>query len=234
MWKRKTRLLITCAVFGTLTVSVVAKGTLQSSCSSSFTEHNLFGSNSIFNIVGDHESLSDVTHTNLSRTVYPEPIRRPPNEHSQLQYAIDTNVWRGITPLISTRAEVERVLGVPSDSLRQILMYENGTDKVDVLYAGSACEQTEVGRWNVSKDTVLRVKVLPQTTVLIKTLKLDRSKYQRIREAHPQNWVHYINQAQGIIINTEIRGGREEVVSLVYEPSSKQKALRCVEDARPM
>jgi hypothetical protein len=65
-------------------------------------------------------------------------------------------------------------------------------------------------------------------------LKFDRSKYNRFREAHPENWVHYYNIEEGITIDAEIRGGREEVMSVVYEPSSAQKHLRCEDGASPL
>ena len=218
---------------GTLTVFILANGALHASSSGSFTDQNLVQARLTENSIGNCNSLPEMAYTNLALRVFSEKVGKNCPRYSQLRYATDVNVWRGIKPLTSTRADVERILGVPTDSLRQTFMYEKSTDKINVLYSGPACEQTEIGRWNVPENTVLKVKVIPQRTLLIKALKFDRSKYKRIREAHPENWVHYFNLEEGITIDVEIRGGREEVMSLVYEPSSKQKSLRCVEGARP-
>jgi len=144
------------------------------------------------------------------------------------EYATERNTWRGITPLSSGRIEVERLLGSPSNSLRNTYIYEAKFDKVHVLYSGSACEDTEVGSWNVPKDTVLKVSVYPQEIVLIKDLKLADCRFERVHDVHPEDWVHYIDRNNGITVNALSKGGREEVMSVVYEPSSNQKTLRCV------
>lgn len=230
MWKSKTRLIVKSALFLTLTVPVFAKGVLRASSSGSFNLVETCTANN----GGNCNSLLDMSHTNSPLTFQRQGSRSDSIRHSTMQYATEVNIWRGIRPLTSTRAQVEQILGPPINSRRQTLTYDNGTDKVDVVYSGSPCAQTEIGTWNVPKDTVLKIKVFPQRVLLIKTLKFDRSKYKRIREAHPENWVHYFNLDKGITIDTEIRGGREEVMSLVYEPSSKQKNLRCIDGARPL
>src|SRR5437762_14185676 len=50
----------------------------------------------------------------------------------QTEYATDRNTWRGITPLSSGRIEVERLLGSPTNSLRNTYMYEVKSNKVHV------------------------------------------------------------------------------------------------------
>lgn len=222
MWKRRTRFWITGILVSTVTVI-----TPQASPSGYVTENHLFETSARSGTFDDSYSLSEMASKSSGLTINGEKVSWGAARHSRLRYATDTNMWRGIRPLVSTRAQVERLLGAPTDSLEQTFMYENGSDKINVLYSRAVCEQTEAGRWNVPKDTVLKVKVIPQRILLIRALKFDRSKYQRIREAHPENWVHYINLDQGITIDAEIRGGREEVMSLVYEPSSRQKSIRC-------
>jgi hypothetical protein len=36
--------------------------------------------------------------------------------------------------------------------------------------------------------------------LLIKALKFDRSKYERYRDTHPENWVHYVNRMQASLL----------------------------------
>ena len=129
MWQSKRASWFSSALFGTLTVCVFANAALQSASSRPLTE-------------------LDFVQT-LPLTLSRDGLVRSGNRNSQSQYPTDTNEWRGIRPLTSTRAQVEQILGEPTLSLRrQTFMYENGPDKIDVLYSGSPCEQTPVGRWN--------------------------------------------------------------------------------------
>jgi hypothetical protein len=150
----------------------------------------------------------------------------------ELPYPTDRNSWHGIEPLISSRAEVERLLGSPTTVLDRTFIYKYKSDKVHVLYSGLACQPTEAGEWNVPRDTVLMLKVYPQGTLLVKDLKFDRSRYIRAKETHPENWVHYVNQADGITVDAQIRGRREEVISFIYEPNRRQAKLRCQKNAK--
>ena len=143
------------------------------------------------------------------------------------------NGWRGIMPLRSVRRDVERLLGGPTNSLGETYIYESKAERVHVLYAQAPCENTEVGKWNVPVDTVLKLTVYPQRTILVRDLHLSRASYPRTPEAHPENWVHYINDKDGVTVNAMISLGREKVMSFVYEPSKKQERLRCTAPALP-
>lgn len=74
--------------------------------------------------------------------------------------------WRGIVPLHSTRADVERLLGEPATSslvAKCRCFYDLGDETVTILYAnGLGCAEPEerdgrVGGWNLPRDTVIEI-----------------------------------------------------------------------------
>src|SRR5215211_7734523 len=75
--------------------------------------------------------------------------------------------WRGIIPLISTRADVERLLGKPKELGR----YEVNGERADIIYSDGPCkgwyyslEKTNC-KCLVLKDTVLSIYVEPDQTL---------------------------------------------------------------------
>ena len=69
--------------------------------------------------------------------------------------------WRGIAPLHSTRADVERLLGPPVDEGNLIALYRTKDEAVQVFYAaGTPCKPDTVhGGWAVPPDTVVKLTV---------------------------------------------------------------------------
>lgn len=137
------------------------------------------------------------------------------------------NVWRGLTPLRSSRADVERLLGVPKDSVGKTLIYETPTETVHVPYSEGACKQSAVGQWNVPAATVLQIRVYPRTTILLRDLHLDLSKYQRRADPNIPNWAFYSNNQKGMIIQTKLEDGCEQVMIITFEPTKNDIQLHC-------
>src|SRR5687767_3672368 len=81
-----------------------------------------------------------------------------------------TSGWRGIKPLRSTRADVERLLGSSPDPCRCI--YKTSGEVVYVEYAIAPCKGASPG-WNVSSNTVLSLTVTSKTPQQFSTLGLD-------------------------------------------------------------
>lgn len=72
------------------------------------------------------------------------------------------------------------------------IIYETGDETVDVLYSAGPCKLSNVERWNVAADVVIRIDVRPRAKMLIEALHLDKVRYPRLPEAHPENWARYI------------------------------------------
>lgn len=135
--------------------------------------------------------------------------------------------WHGLLPLQSTRADVERVLGKPRKTLDSTYVYVTDADRIDVLYSAGPCEASGVERWKVPKDVIIRIDVRPKRTLRVKDLGLDKKRYIRARESHPNNWFSYWNKEDGIRIETIRSGKVEEVNSITYGPKANSQFLRC-------
>ena len=135
--------------------------------------------------------------------------------------------WQDLVPLESTRADVERALGKPEISRYSTSTYNTAQDRIDVLYSEGPCLASEVERWNVRKDVIIRIDVRPKHTLRVEQLVLDKTKYLRTRESHPDNWFNYWNKEDGISVETIKTGELEEVISITYGPKAKDQSLRC-------
>jgi hypothetical protein len=135
--------------------------------------------------------------------------------------------WHDLVPLHSNRADAERVLGKPQKSRYSTSIYETAHDRIDILYSEGPCEASEVERWNVSKDVIIRIDVRPKQTVPVEALVLDRNRYVKTRESHPDNWFTYWNKDDGIRVETIKTGQVEDVNSITYGPKAKDQSLSC-------
>lgn len=137
------------------------------------------------------------------------------------------NVWQGIVPLRSTRADVERLLGHPRSSLGDIHIYRTTDDRVDVSYSDDPCKRGGAKPLGTPADMVLKMTISPQRTLLVSNLRLDKGKYIRIQKDHPENWVQYLNSEEGITVDAMVNDGCEEVLSIIYQATTRDRELHC-------
>jgi hypothetical protein len=140
--------------------------------------------------------------------------------------------WRGITPLRSTRADVERLLGVgPREAL---VKYDIRGGRVYVAYEMFGCDYTtpegwpEPPRgWDVPKDTVVYVSVELEEPVPLDSIGTDLSDFKR--EEGDSHRIKYNNYKDGFTIEAVKRTGEgvERVVSYVYGPTAEDERFRC-------
>lgn len=90
-----------------------------------------------------------------------------------------SNSWNGLTPLHSTRADVEKMFGPPKENdCRFGCEYKAGKDFISVRFANGLCDEG----WNVSKDTIISFSVYldAESGKSLDELKLDRSKFSHM------------------------------------------------------
>ena len=145
--------------------------------------------------------------------------------------------WRGIVPLKSTRADVERMLGRSPDVVPK---YDLPDEIVYIYYAHFPCGHKNPPGWpvappgwNVPKDTVVAVSVMPKKSVPLSRLAFDLSKFERARGDHdvPQHF-RYVNEQEGFSIEVfDFGEERGEVVSAYgYFPTAEEEEIfRCKE-----
>ena len=139
--------------------------------------------------------------------------------------------WRGIVPLHSTRADVDRLLGPPvsDDPLTGPCqcLYPLKDEIVHVSYAnGLECGQSErreprVGGWKVPRDTVVEITVRFRTDRPLSDFKIDE-RYKKETDEH-SGLIFYTNLEGGV----RIEGGKITVSSVSYFPAANDHSLRC-------
>jgi len=103
--------------------------------------------------------------------------------------------WRGITPLKSTRADVERLLGKPNNLGR----YQFENERASIHYAETGCDRPSDCTCLVPKDTVLHVFVTIEVEMKFSALKIDKAKYEKRRDRHLLTFVSYSNADEGVV-----------------------------------
>ena len=119
------------------------------------------------------------------------------------------------------------MLGPPRSSLGEIYTYDTPGNKVNVSYSSDPCKANGASSQGTTADVVLKISISPKKTILVKNLSLDKNKYKRIQNDHPENWVHYLNSADGITVDAILNNGSEEVIGIIYQASAKDRELRC-------
>ena len=114
-------------------------------------------------------------------------------------------VWRGIIPLQSTRADVERLLGQPTldkNVLGQPLLNETFYDTEDgrarIEYStGHPCEEGVPGLGNIPKDTVTQISLYFKSFAPLSSILVSGKHYTRIRETDNPT-VYYVDVEEGV------------------------------------
>jgi hypothetical protein len=134
--------------------------------------------------------------------------------------------WRGIIPLKSTRADVERLLG-PSTGVLPTYYLSDST----VYFGYSSCrcgEKCKSDGWNVPPDTVIVIRVGMKGVVKLADLNIDLTNFKKLPgDEDVPGSVVYKNEEEGFAI--EAGGGY--VGDLIYMPEAKYDYLRCPRNA---
>ena len=152
------------------------------------------------------------------------------------------NVWRGLRPLHSTRKDVEALFGSPDRDWQASASYETDHESIVAKYSNGSCDAAGTD-WKVPKSTLIELSVNPNPSFLLKELHIDLQRYQRYEifpypetDNPPKVW-NYIDDKNGITIRAQSsRGGgegEEIVVSITYQPATKDEHLRCPKGGRP-
>jgi len=152
--------------------------------------------------------------------------------------------WRGIIPLRSTRADVERLLGSPIDDPSNkgvfIRTYRTEEENVTILYSdGPLCNGYLLRGYRVPKDTVISI-IVRAAPFPFSDLKLGSSKFKETTGGHTPDYSYFTHEEEGVSYEVYWKavgkggenGARERlriVTSVEYSPSAKDKHLLCPE-----
>jgi hypothetical protein len=130
--------------------------------------------------------------------------------------------WRGITPLHSTREDVERLIGPPMEPRGEI--YDLEDERINIAYSSGTCDPRYPYGWNVPPGTVIGIEVHPKKKLPIAALQLDLSKYKKSEPGGIPGVVYYSDETG---IHVETTYSREDVESIQYVPAARDSHLRC-------
>ena len=134
------------------------------------------------------------------------------------------NEWKGVIPLHSTRADVEKIFGIPKKTYKDAFYesaYETELETIRVEYSEGRCHENRYSVWKVPKDTVIRVSVSPKGDMSIPQFKkLFPQNFTRLVDPNLPSHVHYRNDDGSVGFTTKIlRNGSEDVLSFSVHPA---------------
>jgi hypothetical protein len=134
--------------------------------------------------------------------------------------------WRGIVPLHSTRADVERSLGPPTEQRTEYsVLYRTENETLIISYArGLPCGVGEkYSQWRVPRGTVESIFITPNMGSPLSKLKIDESKYKKNSGGDRPEDIYYTNDEEG----ESLRVFMNEVMDITYSPAASDAHLRC-------
>ena len=127
--------------------------------------------------------------------------------------------WRGLVPLKSTRADVERLLGEPKQKSSFAYYYRFHDELAVVWFQSEPCDQCSWD-WHVPVGTVTTIGVIPLSVEAPKPSQIEGFK----SEDTNGGFVYYTNEVDGLTVETH----KGRVTSLQYGPEKRFDDLRCV------
>jgi hypothetical protein len=137
--------------------------------------------------------------------------------------AANAKAWRGIVPLHSTRADVERLLG-PSN------IEDSGYDidgvRVLLNYTSQGCQEGLPGGWNVPANTVVSISVSSAEELLLDDVLMSGKNYDQIYAVHAPQLVDYVDVQEGVRYSS-IEGS--VLTTIYFGTEADDKKFRCGE-----
>lgn len=141
--------------------------------------------------------------------------------------------WRGLSPLKSTRMDVERTLGPPDENRDNKQLTYYFPDVVVYFYFSSNPKCTQklpYTSWDVTRDTVTGIDVNLRHPPLIEETGIDLTKFKKIKGDFDLVDRHiYLNDDNSF----GIEAGPKYVAGYHYRPGIKQKNLLCERSDKP-
>ncbi len=133
----------------------------------------------------------------------------------------DAAVWRGITPLKSTRADVERLLGKPHDYLGRYL-FDN--ERASIHYKSVPCDRTDRCDCFVPTDTVLGIWINVEEEMKFSQLKIDRTRFEKTIGSY--DTTTYANWEIGIIYHINEKDDRVWNINYIESEKDCKEVLK--------
>jgi hypothetical protein len=131
--------------------------------------------------------------------------------------------WRGIIPLHSTRADVERLIGPSKSPEKYMEFYKLVGEYVFIEYSSGPCSKDRDGGWDVPLNTVVSLYVRQVIKPRLDDLNIDLSKYEKTEDYKFPGVFYYYYAEDGLRLT--VMEGKVDAVE--YGPKAKEKHLLC-------
>jgi hypothetical protein len=137
--------------------------------------------------------------------------------------AAQGKAWKGIVPLHSTRADVERLLG-PSNL--EDSGYDIDGQRVLINYSSQGCQEGLPAGWKVPANTVVSISVSSKNEIELADVLVSGKNYDQIYRVHTPQMVDYVDVQEGVRYTT-IDGAVQ--TTTYFGSEADDKKLRCGE-----
>lgn len=136
------------------------------------------------------------------------------------------NKWNDLIPLVSTRVDVEKILGPPISSSKVIYAAEYKTEdaKISIGYS-TGCSRKPNDGWDVPPGRIINITVYPNVRQKFSSNKLNLTKYTKITDRELERFTYYTSEEDGISIT--VNTDDDEITSVSYFPMAKDNKLLC-------
>lgn len=137
--------------------------------------------------------------------------------------------WRGIVPLRSTRADVDRLLGQPFRQSPADASYDVKDARVLVTFSEGVCNKWPFD-WDVPAGTVEEIHVYPGEDLPLSELKLDK-RFREALDAHHGS-IRYMDEEAGFHVVSHESDRKVHIFSHYPAAADRQKHTRCYDNIR--
>jgi hypothetical protein len=135
---------------------------------------------------------------------------------------IEAKSWRGITPLRSTKTDVVRLLGEPTEASDKLLTYRFPTETVfiSLITVDTPSANLKILR----PGTVDDIQVMPKNGIDLAALGLDESSIRFLKGSKPEyvGFLGYVDEDGGLIVDT-----RRQTIFYFASAKDRTKCPRC-------
>lgn len=136
-------------------------------------------------------------------------------------------VWCSIQPLVTTRAEVDALLGPPTSGTGYILSYDTKDDHITMWFGGAKPNKSDPCKWKVGENTVFGYVVAPKHKLLVSEVNIDLNKFKKEKDPESDRAFYYYDDVNGTTISTRIRDGEEVLESIHRDPKLIERQKHC-------
>jgi hypothetical protein len=137
----------------------------------------------------------------------------------------DDAIPKGIVLFKSTRADVEKALGAPTESCNLTCDYKTEVETIFVRYSDERCKSGDSNAFDVPRSTVITVKVYPTKNPSLRDLKLDSKNFTKTNDPELAGHSIYTNMELGVTYEVS---DKEMILSVEWFGSAKEiKRLQC-------